>query len=619
MSHFWTFARGMLRHRLLMTGTVVMATLSGTTLVGGLLGAGPVLDSLIGEHRKDLPQLARDLNASLAQKVSFVSWLQIPDDVIARLPTGADTALYWIMGGLIVLTVLGSLANFLHAFLSQTVVNLTITSIRHRMFHAVVRAPLSRVVGPGSSSTDMVSRLVNDTTQLAGGFNQLLSRAMLQVFKGIAALAAALAFNWLVTVVAMFAVAPLFVVIRKLGKKIRRASGRALSSQAELFGVTTQALQGLKVVKVNTAERLEGGRFHRINKRVMHELNRVRTARAISSPLTEMLSIFLLCGLVMVAANARAKGTVDLSGFVLALASLAVAGASLKPLTGIISDIQASEAAANRIAEVLHAEHEPGHGPKLPKLPRHARSIELRNVTFAYPGSPTPALRELSLTIPHGRRVAIVGPNGCGKSTLLSLLSRLHDPQQGAVLVDDRDIRECSVRSLRSQIGVVTQEPILFADSVRNNIAYGAENVTDERVLEAARRARAHDFIERLPKGYDTIVAEQGMSLSGGQRQRICIARAILRDPAILILDEATSMIDAESEARIAEALSEFMRGRTSVVVAHRLSTVIDADAIVVMDKGRIVDQGTHEQLLARCDLYQRLVRTQLGAEPVVR
>lgn len=604
----------MLRYRLPVVGTLLMATVSGVTLGGGILGAAPVLNSLLGADPKDLAHYAREINQRIAKAGSFFSSLTIPPRVIDALPPGPDAAVFWILGALMVVTVIGSVANFLHAYLSQTVVNLTITTIRHRMFHAVIRAPLARVVGGGSAPTDTVSRLVNDTTQLAGGFTQLLSRAMLQAAKGVAALAAALAINWLVTLVAMFAVLPLVVVIRKLGKKIRRASGRALSSQGELFGITTQALQGLKVVKVSTAERIEGGRFHHVNKRVMRELNRVRTARALSSPLTDLLTLFLLCGLVVVAVLARGQGA-DLSGFVLAVISLAIAGASFKPLTGVISDIQASDAAASRIMEILAVEHEPGHGAALPRLARHARSIRLDNATFAYPGAEAPALRGLTLTIPHGTRMAIVGPNGCGKSTLLSLLTRLYDPQHGAVLVDDRDLRGCSVRSLRAQIGVVTQEPILFADTVRNNIAYGAEDATEARIIDAARRARAHEFIEMLPKGYDAMVAEQGLSLSGGQRQRICIARAILRDPAILILDEATSMIDAESEARISEALAEFMRGRTCVVVAHRLSTVIDADSIVVMDKGRVVDQGTHDELLSRCGLYQRLVRTQLGAE----
>lgn len=613
MTSFWTFARGMLRYRLLVIGTFCFAILSGISLVSGLLGAGPVLDTLLDDKRRGLAQMAQEFNARMAQKSSVLSNVHVPGSILRMLPTDPGVTIYWIIAALVVVTTIASFSNFMHSYLSQTVVNKTVTAIRHKMFHAIVRAPMSRVVRGGA--TDVVSRLVNDTNQLTSGFTQLLSRAMIQTVKGIAGLIAAFSFNWLVTVSAIFAVAPLFVVIQQLGKRIRRASGAALNSQGEMLGVATQAVQGLKVVKVSTAERLEGGRFHRINKSVLREQNRVRTARAISGPLTEMLTLFLFCGLILVAARAISGGKVHANDFILVITSLAVAGASFKPLTGIVAEIQASDAAAGRIAEVLAQPPEPGHGAKLLRLARHRQSIELKNVTFSYAGTEARALSNLSLTIPHGQRIAIVGPNGCGKTTLLSLIPRLYDATEGVVRIDGQDITRVSVRSLREQIGVVTQETVLFKDSILNNIAYGSDGSTRERVIAAARRARAHDFIERLPQKYETIVAEQGMSLSGGQRQRLAIARAILRNPAILILDEATSMIDAESEHEIAEALSEFTKGRTCVIVAHRLSTVIDADRIVVMDKGSVVDSGRHDELLHRCGLYQRLVRTQLGGE----
>jgi subfamily B ATP-binding cassette protein MsbA len=220
----------------------------------------------------------------------------------------------------------------------------------------------------------------------------------------------------------------------------------------------------------------------------------------------------------------------------------------------------------------------------------------------------------VDLVVRHGERVAVVGPNGSGKSTLLSMVPRLFDPDEGdgAVLIDGRDIREVSIRSLRRQIGVVTQETVLFRGTIRENIAYGADDAGDERIIAAARRARAEEFIAAMPGGYDAMVGERGLTLSGGQRQRLAIARAILRDPAILILDEATSMIDADSEAKIAEAIADFTRGRTCLIVAHRLSTVIGADRIVVMDRGRIVDEGRHAELLARCEVYRLIARRQL-------
>jgi subfamily B ATP-binding cassette protein MsbA len=279
---------------------------------------------------------------------------------------------------------------------------------------------------------------------------------------------------------------------------------------------------------------------------------------------------------------------------------------------GIINELQAASAPAQRLREILAEPREDQDDASRPSLPRHRQEIRFDHVSFSYPGAARMAVDEVTLRIPHGVRLAIVGPNGCGKTTLVSLLPRLLDPDRGRVLIDGTDIATVSLASLRGQISVVTQETILFRGSVAENIMLGAPGATRQRVIDAAIRAHAHDFIQNLPGGYDADVLEQGASLSGGQRQRLAIARAILRDPAILILDEATSQIDAESEYHINEALTEFCRDRTAVVIAHRLATVLGADQIVVMESGRIVDRGTHGELLERCELYRGLTRTQL-------
>jgi ABC-type multidrug transport system fused ATPase/permease subunit len=605
MDTFWLFARRMLRYRLTLVFALLFAALSAGGLGAGLLALKPVLDNILGA-RKGLPELAAAINAR-----EGATW-QIPAWIIERLPEGPFTAVFWIMACLAILTVLGAIANFLHAYLSLTVVNRTTANIRRDAFHRVLRLPLKDVVTSGP--TDSISRIVNDTNNLSQGFNALLSKAVAQVTKGLGSLMVAFWYDWKLAASALLVGPILGVVIKKLGTRIRRASRHALESQGGLYAAAVEALQGLRVVKVHTTERYEAGRFHRINKDVMHQLNRVRTARALASPAVEVVTIFALGTLVLVAARAIDQKALDAGNLIGTLLALGVAGAALKPLTGFVNDIQGAAGAADRLEELMKAAPEPGHDSRLPKLARHCESIRFDGVTFTYPRAERPALDQITLEIRHGQRVAIVGPNGSGKTTLLALVPRLFDPNpgSGAVLIDGRNIREVAVRSLRRQIGVVTQETVLFRGTIRGNVAYGADDASEERVVAAAKKARAHEFIAAMPKGYDTPVGEQGLTLSGGQRQRIAIARAILRDPSILILDEATSMIDADSEAKIAEALAEFASGRTCLIVAHRLSTVINADRIVVMDAGRIVDDGTHAELLKRCSVYRLIAENQL-------
>ena len=351
---------------------------------------------------------------------------------------------------------------------------------------------------------------------------------------------------------------------------------------------------------------------------------RARNARALSSPVIEFIAMLGLIGVSLAAAWLVFRtGSAQPLDVLMVLTALGLAGMSVKPLSNLNNDLQEAGAAATRIKEVLDTPLEPNTrearaADPAPPLGRHHQSITFERVQYRYPGAEEPAVDGVDLHITHGQSVAIVGTNGSGKTTLLNMLPRLTAPTAGRVLVDGSDISAVSLRSLRQQMSVVTQQTVLFAGTVADNIAYGRRETPRPRIIEAAKAAHADGFVRELRDGYDTVLGEGGSGLSGGQRQRLCIARAILRDPSILIMDEATSQIDAESEHRIAEAIDALREGRTTLIIAHRLSTVIDCDLIVVMQDGRIIDRGKHHDLLDRCGVYQTLVRTQLGGAEVL-
>ena len=603
MKAYWTFARQLLATPWTMAGAVACAVVSGLGIAAGLGAALPVLDLMLGDDGQGLAGIARDHNASDA-------WLQVPQWLLVLLPESTEASLAVVLLGLAALTVLGAAANFLHQYLTLTMVTRIVADARQRAFDAAIRLPLVQVVAQGPS--DFTTRILRDCSELHGGLVALTNRSLAHVTKGLAAVAVAIWFDWRIVLAAIVAGPPLAWTLRRLGKRINRGMRGTLEAQQRLLLVTNEAMQGLRSVKAATAEPDMARRFATANDAVLRNELKLRKVRSLAGPLMELLAVFVVLGLVFIAGRELLAGRMQLDRFLMSLGSLAVAAGSFRPLTSFVSDIQSAEAPAQRIRQVLDAAAEPGaEGGRT--VARLARSIDLVGVGFTYPGAEHATLRGIDLTIPAGAHVAIVGPNGCGKSTLLSLIPRLLVPTTGRVLVDGIDLDGASLYDWRSQVGVVSQEAVLVQGTIAENIALGCPGATRQAIVVAAQRAHADAFIRALPQGYDTPVAEQGMSLSGGQRQRIAIARAALRDPTVLLMDEATSQVDADSERQINEAIREFGQGRTVITVAHRLSTVLAADWIVVMEQGQVVDRGTHAALIERCGTYRAIAASQLA------
>jgi subfamily B ATP-binding cassette protein MsbA len=600
-----------MEERLKLAISLLFAFISAVGMGAGLIGMVSVLDLVIpvdgAETRPSPRERVEDLAARLPGNIT------LPESLLSRIPEQPLNAVILIIIGLGILTVIGATSNFIHQYLSITVCTRAVARIRSRVFEHMLALPLSGVVA--GNSADRISRLLADTAALNRGFIAVTSKATAQITKGAVMLVVAFVIDWRLSLVTLVVAPVMVVVIRKFGKRIRRAIRGAMQGQAKLLGVATEVVHGFRVVKVYGSEPHELARFDEINQEVVREELRARTAKALSSPLIETLAIFVVGALAIVAANAILEGSLAVTDFIGALTAIAIAGQSLKPLNGVVQEVQAAEASARRVQDILDEAPERDLQRGSETVPRHSRSIVFEGVGLTYPGSDLAAVRHLDLTVNFGETVAIVGPNGSGKTSLLSLVPSLYLPTAGRILIDGVDLAAADLRTLRDQIAVVTQEVVLFAGTVAENIAYARPDATRAEIEDAARRAHAMGFIETMPGGLDAKVGDRGLTLSGGQRQRISIARAILRDPAILIMDEATSMIDTQSEAEITQAIADFGTGRTVLIVAHRLATVMNADRIVVMEAGEIVDIGTHGELLNRCPLYASLASHQLVAQ----
>ncbi len=540
------------------------------------------------------------------------------------LPAGHDPisrtkTLATVMGALIVITLLGGICRFVHEYMVALVCQRALIDIRTKGCANLLRLPMAWF--GQNRAGDTLSRFAADSGVLEHGFTTLFGKTVREPLKAIGVLGlAGLSSPYLLGAIAV--VGPIGgILMRKFGKKIRRAQRRALMSWGRLINLLSEKINGIRVVKGYHMERREALNFFRNHRVMMRETLRIIRIDALISPLLEVLGVLAVSGIVLAGGYFVFRHMLAPETFVLLVLCIAATFDPIRKLSDVNNRLQAADVAAHRLFEILDSEPEEAAEDcrVLASLPTISEGIEFRDVWFAYPNNPDRwVLQDINLSVAAGEIIAVVGPNGSGKTTLCSLLMRFYQPQKGQVLIDGVDIARGTLGSLRGQIGLVTQDTVIFSDTVRANIAYGRRGATEQDILAAARTAYADEFVNELrterdggvTEGYDALVNDR--SLSGGQKQRIAIARAILRDPAILIFDEATSQIDADSEAKIQAALHEIMRHRTTFVIAHRFSTISQAHRIVVMEEGRIVDLGKHDELMQSCPLYQTLYETQL-------
>jgi len=537
----------------------------------------------------------------------------LPDQLVSSVPDGYITGVVIVISSMVLLIILSSILRVAHNYLSAVVCIKAARDIRVDLFKTLVSIPILTL--HDQPVTERVSRIMRDTNQLIKGYINLLGRSMGDLLMGIAALTVALFFEPMISVAAIILAPLLGTYYYRHGKLVRKAGRKVLQQWSVILGAVVESLQGMRVVKVHHAERFEVKRFWNVNKHFVRAEYPLRWRKSVASPTIQIIFALGIAGIAVVGAYRIQQGVSDSTDILTSLAALFYVASKFKPITMVYSEVAEASAAGERLLEIFHMKPEENPQKQTIELPRLNQSIIFNQVTFQYPKAETPALNGITLRIDKGQTVAFVGPNGCGKTTLLGLVPRLYDPTSGSITIDGNNLAEVTLASLRNQMAVVTQETVLFRGTIAENIAYGNENPDMDAVYAAAQHAYADEFIQKKPGGYNSQVGDRGESLSGGERQRIAIARAILRDPAILILDEATSMIDAETESLITDALATFCKDRTSLVIAHRLSTVVDADCIVVMNEGGIVDQGTHSELIKRCALYQQLCRTQLVSE----
>lgn len=549
------------------------------------------------------------------------SWWALAHSTANQLPVDRFNALLVLLGVIIVIVTLGAACRFINEALVAVAVQRAMHDMRCNLADHVLHLPVpwhtARPVG------DTLGRFSNDLAQTERGIWTVFSKTVREPLKAVGVLGLTLVLDWRVLVVAVAGLPIAALLIKTFGTLVKRAQKRASKSWGVLLDHLDERLSGIRVVKAYNMEDAESQRFRNEGNRLRKAQTNIEVADAAIKPLLETLAMLAVAGFILYGGSRVFSQQVERDVFFAAVVCLAGMFDPVRKLGNVNNRVQAADAAVGRVFEVLDTPAE-AHVIKTEtskKKPTFDRALAIENLSFNYPGNEEPVLQNINLTVQQGQFVAVVGPNGSGKTTLVSLLMRFFEPTSGAIKLDGVDIREFDLPALRRQFGLVTQDAVIFSGPVRDNIAYGANGVGAEAVERAAGQAHLDEFLDNLSRERDGEVASgldaqiNARDVSGGQRQRIALARAILYDPPILILDEATSQVDAEAEHKIQEALAEITADRTTIVIAHRFSTIRRADHIVVLNQGQIVNQGSHEKLINHCPIYTGLYQTQFALD----
>lgn len=586
---------------------------------------GPSL--FIDQQIRDITRELSKQEAKLEPAWRSLKWHRVARKYIYNyLPPDCFLTLVWVILLVVVGVAIKCVFEFFQESLVGSVVNLSLFDLRNRFYRNAIHLDVDQFGDQGSS--ELMARFTNDMESLGTGIKTLFGKVVAEPLRALACVIMACFISWQLTLMFLVLVPIAVFILARVGRIMKQATRRLLERMSNIYKILQESFQGIRVVKAFTMEPYERRRFRTATRDYYHKAMMVVNIDALADPIIEILGVAAVAAALLAGCHLVFQHSTHLFGMrmmetPLEAASLlqlyillAAIADPVRKLSSVFTRIQSACAAADRIFDFVDRRPRVkgnNDGPRLHRPALHLTPqsgepyyIEYRDVCFSYhPGHPI--LYDIHLGVRAGETIALVGANGCGKTTMLGLLLRFYDPDHGSVFIDGHDIRTANLRSLRQLVGIVTQDTVLFDDTIYNNIAYGSRRAKQEDVEAAAQRAFAHEFILAQPKGYQTRVGEIGGKLSGGQKQRLALARVILRNPNILILDEFTSAADSESEALIHRAMKDFMAGRTTFVITHRLHTLEIADRIVVLDKGRIVAVGTHAELLASCAVYQRL------------